>query len=55
MFEIKGLAAGYGGIQILREVCLAVGDGEIVTLVGSNGSGRSTLLTPHMKKAHLGL
>ncbi len=44
MLEIERLSAGYGAVQILREVTLSVSAGEIVTLVGSNGAGKSTLL-----------
>lgn len=44
MLEVRGLNAGYGEVQILRDVSLSVGEGEIVTLVGSNGAGKSTLL-----------
>jgi branched-chain amino acid transport system ATP-binding protein len=44
MLEIDRLGAGYGEVQILREVSLSVDAGEIVTLVGANGAGKSTLL-----------
>ena len=44
MLEISGLGAGYGRVQVLHDVDLTVGDGEIVALVGSNGAGKSTLL-----------
>jgi branched-chain amino acid transport system ATP-binding protein len=44
VLEVRGLSAGYGEVQILREVSLTVRSGEIVTLVGSNGAGKSTLL-----------
>lgn len=44
MLEIRGLSAGYGEVQILRDVTLSVEAGQIVTLVGSNGAGKSTLL-----------
>jgi ABC-type branched-subunit amino acid transport system ATPase component len=44
VLEVRGLTAGYGEVQILREVSLTVNAGEIVTLVGSNGAGKSTLL-----------
>jgi branched-chain amino acid transport system ATP-binding protein len=44
MLEIDTLSAGYGEVQILRDVSLTVTQGDIVTLVGSNGAGKSTLL-----------
>jgi len=43
VLEIKSLRAGYGAVEILRGVDLAVGAGEIVALLGSNGAGKSTL------------
>ncbi len=43
MLEVQGLRAGYGAIEILRGIDLAVGAGEIVALLGSNGAGKSTL------------
>ena len=44
MLEVEGLSAGYGEVQILRDVSLRVAPGDMVTLVGSNGAGKSTLL-----------
>lgn len=40
--EISDLEAGYGNIRVLRGVTFAVGAGEIVTVLGRNGTGRST-------------
>lgn len=44
MFEIENLEAFYGKSQVLRGVNLAVRENEIVSLLGRNGVGRSTLL-----------
>jgi branched-chain amino acid transport system ATP-binding protein len=44
MLEVSGLSAGYGQVEVLWDVDLQVGDGEIVALVGSNGAGKTTLL-----------
>ena len=44
MLEIKDLHVSYGGIQALRGVSLNVPDGKIVTLIGANGVGKSTLM-----------
>jgi branched-chain amino acid transport system ATP-binding protein len=44
LLEVRGLVAGYGGITAIKGIDLRVGDGEIVTLIGSNGAGKSTTL-----------
>ena len=41
---IAGLDAGYGAVRVLHDVSLTVGAGETVTLLGTNGNGKSTLL-----------
>ncbi len=42
--EIKGLQAWYGESHILHDVNLSVEQGEVVTLLGRNGAGRTTTL-----------
>ena len=44
MLELKGVCTYYGNIQALWDVDLVVNEGEIVTLVGANGAGKSTTL-----------
>src|SRR4030081_469328 len=42
--RVKGLRAGYGAVQVLEGISLGVNDGETVTLLGTNGNGKSTLM-----------
>ena len=44
MLELCGVSACYGNIQALKGVSLEVRRGEIVTLIGANGAGKSTTL-----------
>jgi branched-chain amino acid transport system ATP-binding protein len=44
MLEVEGIETYYGNIKALKGVTLTVEEGEIVTLIGSNGAGKSTTL-----------
>ena len=44
MLRVEHLAVCYGDVQALWDVSLAVNEGEIVTLIGSNGAGKTTAL-----------
>jgi branched-chain amino acid transport system ATP-binding protein len=44
LLEVKGLHAHYGAIEALKGISLTVNEGEVVTLIGSNGAGKSTSL-----------
>ncbi|GAX90147.1 ABC transporter ATP-binding protein [Effusibacillus lacus] len=44
MLELKNINAYYGDVQVLRDISLTVGKGEIVTIVGANAAGKSTIL-----------
>ncbi len=44
LLELCGVSAGYGGQQVLREISLGVAEGSLVTLIGPNGHGKTTLL-----------
>lgn len=44
MLELRGVNTFYGNIQALRDVNMTIRQGEIVTLIGANGAGKSTTL-----------
>jgi branched-chain amino acid transport system ATP-binding protein len=44
MLEAKNLSAGYKGMKVIDKINLKVEKGEIVTIVGPNGSGKTTAL-----------
>jgi branched-chain amino acid transport system ATP-binding protein len=44
LLEVKNLKVGYGKIIAVKDISITVNHGEIVTLIGSNGAGKSTTL-----------
>ena len=44
LLKIEGLKVNYGGIEAVKGISLSVEEGQIVTLIGANGAGKSTTL-----------
>jgi branched-chain amino acid transport system ATP-binding protein len=44
LLEVQDLKVSYGGIQALKGISLSIAQGELVTLIGSNGAGKTTAL-----------
>ena len=44
MLEIKDLHVKYGAIHAIQGVSLGVDEGEVVSLIGANGAGKTTIL-----------
>ncbi|MBW1984561.1 MAG: ATP-binding cassette domain-containing protein, partial [Deltaproteobacteria bacterium] len=44
MLKLRNIKTFYGNIQILKGINIEVSEGEIVTLIGANGAGKSTTL-----------
>jgi len=44
LLNVDRVDSGYGNLHVLKAVSFSVGEGEIVTLIGSNGAGKSTVL-----------
>ncbi|MBI9097124.1 MAG: ABC transporter ATP-binding protein [Spirochaetaceae bacterium] len=44
MLKIKNIQTFYGNIQALKDISIDVAEGEIITLIGANGAGKSTTL-----------
>ena len=42
--DARGLRAGYGAVNVLHEIDLTVGDGEVVVVLGANGAGKTTTM-----------
>ena len=44
LLRAENIYAGYGRIDVLKDISISVGSGEIITVIGSNGAGKTTLL-----------
>jgi len=44
MLTVNGMCAGYGGLSVLNNININIGQGQIVSIVGANGAGKTTLL-----------
>ncbi len=44
LLRLRGLAAGYDGVSVVRDLDLTVEEGEVVALLGPNGAGKTTTL-----------
>ena len=44
MIEVRHLRKCYGGVEVLRDVCVTVAKGEVISVIGPSGTGKSTLL-----------
>ena len=45
VLEVSGMSAGYNGLPVVREIDISVAAGEVVALLGSNGAGKTTILS----------
>ena len=44
ILEVKDLSVSYGGIRAVKGISFEVSEGEVVTLIGANGAGKSSTL-----------
>ncbi|TML23456.1 MAG: ATP-binding cassette domain-containing protein, partial [Actinobacteria bacterium] len=43
LLELKGVSKAFGGLHVIVDLDLVVGEGEIVSLIGPNGAGKTTV------------
>ena len=44
LLEVEGLVSGYGRVPVIHGIDLAIGEGELMAVIGSNGAGKTTLM-----------
>ena len=44
MLEIKGLSKSFDGTEVLKDISLQVDKGDVMTIIGPSGTGKTTLL-----------
>ena len=44
LLELQGVSKHFGGLQVVSDLSLGVGKGEILSLIGPNGAGKTTVL-----------
>jgi len=44
MLRLKNVQTFYGNIQVLKDLCIDISPGEIITLIGANGAGKTTTI-----------
>ena len=53
LLELKKVSVNYGGIQAIQNINLTINAGEVVSLIGANGAGKSTTLRAISKIVNL--
>ena len=53
ILEIKNLKKSYGKNEVLKDISLSVKKGEVISIIGSSGSGKSTFLALLTYSSHL--
>jgi len=44
IMEVRGVDAGYGSVTVVRDLDMTINAGEVVTILGRNGAGKTTSL-----------
>ena len=44
IIQVEHVAKSFGSLEVLKDITLSVGKGQVVTIIGPSGSGKSTLL-----------